>query len=215
MNNKIINTALVLLVMALTALATWWMDGHGSRPPQEKIQQAAADSASSAVKVPPALSPGTARGKSFTASARAPLTTLRTLAGDKIMLQDFEGKIILLNFWATWCTPCIAEWPQFIRLARALPDDVVILAVSIDDDKAKIAPFMKRYASAYAQHKNIMLFHDADKSVSQDLFQTVRVPETIIITPDMTMARKVAGLGLEWDSEDTITYLQALKNHQP
>ncbi len=193
MNSKTINSALLILVLALGALATWWMDGRAGRVKAHT----------------PLTAQETAPQKPL--YAEAPRATLRTLAGAEISLHQYRGKIVLLNFWATWCAPCIAEWRQFINLARAMPEEVVILAVSIDDDKAKIAPFMKRYAPTYRDYRNIVLFHDADKSVSQDLFQTVRVPETIIITPDMTMARKVAGLSLEWDSDDTQNYLRGLK----
>lgn len=194
MNSKIINIALVMVVLALTGLATLWLDQHRG------------------ASAPPGTSESVSQGS---ARAPAPNTTLRTLAGERIVLHNYKGKIVLLNFWATWCVPCIAEWPQFIKLAKALPEDVVILAVSIDDDKAKIAPFMKRYAKSYAQHKNIVLLHDTDKSVSQDLFQTVRVPETVIIAPDMTMARKVAGLSVEWDSAEMKDYLLRLKEIAP
>lgn len=193
MKDKTLNALLIVLTVALTLAATWWMDGRY-------------DSAS----ITP---PRVALSESATAPAPAPHVKLTKLNGQTVNLHDYAGKIVLLNFWATWCTPCIAEWPQFIRLARAMPDDLVILAVSIDDDKGKIAPFMKRYAGEYQEVANIALFHDADKSVSQDLFQTVRVPETIVITPEMTMARKVAGLGLVWDSEDTKTYLRSLKKN--
>lgn len=191
MNSKIINSALAVSVLGATLAATWLMDGHQgvitATPPSAAMTQA--DSI---------------------AMEAAPHVILTALDGTTTPLHDYEGKIILLNFWATWCTPCIAEWPQFIKLAQAMPDELVILTVSIDDEKAKIAPFMTRYARHYRDAANIRLFHDADKSVSQDLFQTVRVPETLIITPKMTMARKVAGLSLEWDSEDTKKYLRSL-----
>ncbi len=191
MNSKIINGALAVMVIAATLAATWLMDGHKG-----------------VITATPPSAPITDKTNSILESA--PHVTLTALDGTRVQLHDFEGKIILLNFWATWCMPCIAEWPQFIKLAQAMPDDLVILTVSIDDDKTKIEPFMKRYAGNYRDAANIKLFHDADKSVSQDLFQTVRVPETVVITPEMTMARKVAGLSLEWDSDDTKTYLRSL-----
>lgn len=191
MNSKIINIALAVVVLGSTLGVTWLMDGHQgviTATPPSAMTKPSEDAA----------------------SEPAPRVTLTALDGKTAALYDYKGKIILLNFWATWCTPCIAEWPQFIRLAQAMPDELVILTISIDDDKAKIAPFMKRYAAHYREAANIKLFHDADKSVSQDLFQTVRVPETVIITPNMTMARKVAGLSLEWDSIDTKKYLRSL-----
>lgn len=191
MNSKIINSALAVSVLGATLAATWLMDGHQgvitATPPSAAVTQT-----------------------DNIVMEAAPPVTLTALDGTTTPLHDYEGKIVLLNFWATWCTPCIAEWPQFIKLAQAMPDELVILTVSIDDEKAKIAPFMARYAPHYRDVANIKLFHDGDKSVSQDLFQTVRVPETVIITPQMTMARKVAGLSLEWDSEDTKKYLRSL-----
>ena len=184
-----LNTVLVIIVIALTLGATWWMDGYRGVAQNTK----AAPAGNERVHEP------------------APDITLTDMNGKPVRLHDYKGKIVLLNFWATWCTPCIAEFPQFIRLAQAMPDDLVILAVSIDDDKASIGKFLKRHVPGYATAKNVQIFWDHDKSVSQDLFQTVRVPETIIITPDMMMARKVAGLSIKWDSEETKKYLSGLK----
>jgi thiol-disulfide isomerase/thioredoxin len=157
-------------------------------------------------------STGTPPAETKAAYEPAPDIILTDMNGKPVRLYDYKGKIVLLNFWATWCTPCIAEFPQFIKLAQAMPDDLVILAVSIEDDKVSIGKFLKRHVPGYAAAKNVQLFWDHDKSVSQDLFQTVRVPETIVITPEMMMARKVAGLSIEWDSEETKKYLSGLKN---
>ena len=183
------NVIIAIVVIMLTLAATWMIDGHRGvimAPAPQKIIQA----------------------KTYEA---APEVTFTDLNGKAVTLQDYRGKIVLLNFWATWCAPCIAEFPQFINLAQAMPDDVVILAVSIDEDKANIGTFLKKYAPEYATTKNLKLLWDEDKSISQDLFQTVRVPETIIITPNMMMARKVAGLSIEWDSDETKKYLADLK----
>ncbi len=187
--HKGLNAALAIIVIALTLSATWLMDGQRS------------------VQLSTTLTPA---AEAVTHEA-APDITLTTLEGKPVKLHDYKGKIILLNFWATWCTPCIAEFPQFMRLAKAMPNDLVILAVSIDDDKAAIGKFMKRHVPDHVSAKNVQLFWDHDKSVSQDLFQTVRVPETIIITPQMMMTRKVAGLSIEWDSDETKKYLAGLK----
>lgn len=194
MNSKSFNILLIIAVLAATLVATWLMDGHRGNISTASHSAVAAQTDEITAEI-------------------APSVTLTALDGAKIPLHDYKGKIILLNFWATWCAPCIAEWPQFIKLAQMMPDDLVILAVSIDDDKGKIAPFLKRYAANYRKVPNIKLLHDADKSVSQDLFQTVRVPETVIITPTMKMTRKVAGLDLKWDSDDTKNYLRSLQKN--
>jgi len=187
--HRIVNAGLVMTAIILTLGVTWLMDGHNgiSRMNQENTPVSETRQ-----------------------HEQAPDIILTALNNDKIRLYDYKGKIVLLNFWATWCTPCIVEFQQFIKLALMMPDDLVILAVSVDDDKANIGKFLKRHVPDHEQAKNVQIFWDQDKSISQDLFQTVRVPETIIIAPDMTMARKVAGLSIQWDSEETKNYLSSL-----
>jgi thiol-disulfide isomerase/thioredoxin len=72
---------------------------------------------------PPRLPPVTGRAADF---------TVTDLAGRPVRLSDYRGKVVLLNFWATWCSPCIAELPTLIDLARRRPDRFVILGVSAD-----------------------------------------------------------------------------------
>lgn len=76
----------------------------------------------------------------------APEFTLQDRAGQPVSLADLRGKFVVLNFWATWCEPCIREWPQLDRLAERLEhrDDVVIVAVSVDQDQTLVAPFLAR-----------------------------------------------------------------------
>lgn len=187
--HKSLNAFLVATALALTLLATWYIDGRAR-------VDAVADSTESA--------------KTHTEKIAPPIMLI-PLEGNPVALHDYQGKVVLLNFWATWCTPCIAEFAQFQKLAKQMPDDLVILAVSIDERRGDIDKFIRRHLPALNQAPNLMLFHDAQQEISQDLFQTIRVPETIIIDPEMKMARKVAGLSFTWDSPETIAYLSALK----
>ncbi|WP_434423565.1 peroxiredoxin family protein [Nannocystis pusilla] len=79
-------------------------------------------------------------------SGPAPEFSLQDRAGQTVNLADLRGKFVVINFWATWCEPCIREWPQLDRLAERLADrdDVVILAVSVDQDQSLVAPFLAR-----------------------------------------------------------------------
>lgn len=76
----------------------------------------------------------------------APEFALQDLAGQSVDLQSLRGKFVVVNFWATWCEPCIREWPQLDRLAERLSgrDDVVVLAISVDQDQSLVAPFLAR-----------------------------------------------------------------------
>jgi peroxiredoxin len=72
--------------------------------------------------------------------------SVQDLAGNPVSLKDYRGKFVILNFWATWCEPCTQEWPELDQLAQRLGDrdDVVILAVSVDEEREAIDPFLKR-----------------------------------------------------------------------
>lgn len=79
-------------------------------------------------------------------SGPAPEFVAEALDGAKVDLAGLRGKFLVINFWATWCEPCIREWPQLERLAERLAgrDDVVVLAISVDQDRSLVAPFLAR-----------------------------------------------------------------------
>lgn len=71
---------------------------------------------------------------------------LTDLAGNPTKLSDHEGKLILLNFWATWCVPCVAEMPSLIRLSQKMEGKpFVIVAVNGDGEKGLVEKFVKKY----------------------------------------------------------------------
>lgn len=193
--HKKLNALIALALILATLVFTWVMDDH--RAPIMAT----------------ATKPVTSAEPSQTQETLPVGLILKDRESKSYSLADFDDKVILLNFWATWCTPCIAEFGQFVNLARQMPDDLVILAVSIDDKKERIEPFLRKYVKEYGSIPNLYILWDEDKSVSQDMFQTIRVPETLVITPDKKIARKIAGLSLKWDSEETIHYLTGIKSN--
>jgi peroxiredoxin len=76
----------------------------------------------------------------------APVFSLPTLSQQSVNLREFRGSLVLLNFWATWCPPCVAEMPEFEKLYQELkPGRFVVLAVSIDTQGQKVvAPFWEK-----------------------------------------------------------------------
>lgn len=108
-----------------------------------------------------------------------PDVVVQDLEGNEVRLSDFRGKTVVLNFWATWCPPCITEWPQVHQLAERLADrdDVVVVALSIDDDREVIRPFLDKMAMG---ETHAVVLWDPSKSVHTQ-FGTEKLPDTYVI----------------------------------
>jgi len=127
----------------------------------------------------------------------APLETFAALGGTRVRLADFKGRVVLLNFWATWCAPCIREMPSLDRLQAALKDrDLAVLAVSIDRGGAKvIRPFAKRLGL-----EHLGLYHD-DKGALFRAFGVTGLPTTFLIDPRGQIVGAYPGPA-EWDGPE-------------
>ena len=118
-----------------------------------------------------------------------------------IRLSQFRGKIVLLNFWATWCAPCIDELPSLQALQRERPD-IQVLAVSIDDDPEAYRAFLKQY--------DISLLAVRNGSQGANLkYGSVRVPETFIVDRNGMIRRKFIG-AQQWTNPEITAYLAKL-----
>lgn len=106
---------------------------------------------------------------------KAPGFTLSNTDGKQVKLSDFRGKIVILNFWATWCPPCREEIPGFVKLQKEYKNDLVILGVSLDTgSKGDVVPFMKKFKMNYP-----VLFGSTE--VVRDYGGIQSIPTTFII----------------------------------
>ncbi len=112
-------------------------------------------------------------------SGPAPAFTVKDLAGNDVSLSDFRGKFVVLNFWATWCEPCITEWPQLARLAErfAERDDVVVLAVSVDKSVDDVHGFLNRMQ---LQDSGVQVLWDPEEKLNK-LYGSEKLPDTYFI----------------------------------
>ena len=119
-----------------------------------------------------------------------------------VSLHDFKGKPVLLNFWATYCGPCVEEMPSLVQLQRKMGDRITVVAVSEDSDEEAYHQFLKTY--------KIDLLTVRDKSLkSKDLYQTTGIPETFVIDASGRIRRKFVG-SENWTKPDIIDYLNKL-----
>ncbi len=119
-----------------------------------------------------------------------------------VALKDLRGKVVVLNFWATWCPPCVEEMPSLVRMQEQLKDKVTVLAVSVDEDDRAYRSFIKKYNIA------LLTVRDAQQK-SNELYGSFRFPETYIIDRDGVLRRKFIG-PVDWTKPDILDYLQKL-----
>jgi len=118
-----------------------------------------------------------------------------------VHLASYRGKVVLLNFWASWCAPCIEETPSLLALHHQMPN-VVILGVSIDDDAAAYSSFLVQH------HIDFITVRDAQES-SPKLFHTDMWPETYLIDRKGVIRSKFVG-AQDWTSPEMKAMLKSL-----
>jgi peroxiredoxin len=121
----------------------------------------------------------------------------------KVALSDLRGKVVVLNFWASWCPPCVEETPSMVQMANRVKDKgVVVFGVSVDVDGDAYHKFLKDYKIEY------LTVRDAD-SKSSSLYGTFKFPETYIIDRNGTLRRKFIG-AVDWNSPEVMDFLTKL-----
>jgi cytochrome c biogenesis protein CcmG/thiol:disulfide interchange protein DsbE len=121
----------------------------------------------------------------------------------KVTLSDFRGQVVVLNFWATYCPPCIEETPSLVRLQRRLKDrGVVVVGVSWDADSDAYHQFLEK------QKIDFLTVRDADQKSSR-LYGTLKIPETYIIDRNGIVRRKFIS-SVDWSEPEILDFLNKL-----
>ena len=132
--------------------------------------------------------------------------TLTNMHGEQVSLSQYRGKVVILNFWATWCPPCREEMPSMERLYQKYKDQgLVILAVSADENgKKAVSQFLQKTPYSFP----ILL--DSD-NVAQNAYGVFRFPESFIIDRNGMVIKKIIG-GRDWLSGSTYELINFLLN---
>ncbi len=120
----------------------------------------------------------------------------------KISLHDLKGKPIVLNFWASWCPPCVHEMPSLTQLQRQMGRNITVLAVSVDEDEDAYHKFLRNHGV------DLLTVRDPEKR-SPNLYGTVMFPETYIIDASGRVRRKIVGEE-NFTGPDFVNYLNHL-----
>jgi peroxiredoxin len=136
----------------------------------------------------------------------APEFALQSVTGQTVRLSDYRGRFVVLNFWATWCPPCVQEASSLEQFHRrfmtATPQRVSVLTVSVDSDWLPVRRFSKEHSITFP----VLL--DAEQDVPHN-YGTFKYPETFIIDPSGIVRNKIIG-GYNWMSPEVLQYFDSL-----
>jgi cytochrome c biogenesis protein CcmG, thiol:disulfide interchange protein DsbE len=125
------------------------------------------------------------------------------LNGKPARLSELKGKVVLLNFWATWCPPCVDEAPSLNALQHRIePLGGTVLGVSVDDDEQAYEEFIKHYELSFPTYR------DTTKQIPLT-YGTTMYPDTYVIDRNGKLDRKIVG-PQDWGSREMTQYLDSL-----
>ena len=151
--------------------------------------------------------PSYRQGEASIAGKRADDFAL-TIDGRAQRLSDYRGKVVVLNFWASWCPPCVEEAPALNRLQRHIePNGGTILGVSIDEDPAAYEKFLKDFAVDFPTWRDPNVRDNKSKIALG--YGTSLIPETYVIDRQGKIARKLVS-AQQWDSPEMLAYFDAI-----
>jgi cytochrome c biogenesis protein CcmG, thiol:disulfide interchange protein DsbE len=117
-----------------------------------------------------------------------------------VKLSDYRGQVVVLNFWATWCPPCVQETPSLVQMQQRLKDKgIVVVGVSEDVDEAAYRRFLKSY------NMNLVTVRDP-AAKTKSLYGTVMIPETYVIDRKGILRRKFVS-SQDWNTPEIVDFL--------
>jgi thiol-disulfide isomerase/thioredoxin len=139
------------------------------------------------------------------ASKPAPELAFEDAAGNPLTLEDFRGKVVVLNLWATWCGPCRKEMPSLDRLqAKFGGDGVVVLPLSLD--RGELSRIQAFYDEVGIQ--NLQIYRDP-KGAASHVLGAFGLPTTVVLDRDGREVGRVLGPA-EWDGDEALATLRAV-----
>jgi len=132
-----------------------------------------------------------------------------SINGKPLHLSDYRGKVVVLNFWASYCQPCVEEAPSLNNLQRHIePRGGTILGISLDPEATGYEKFLKTYSVPYPTWRDTGLQQEGKSKIALD-YGTSLIPETYVIDRHGKLARKLVS-AQQWDSPEMLAYFDAI-----
>jgi thiol-disulfide isomerase/thioredoxin len=189
MGAGIVVTLFLLLLFVFYYMFAWWLPGGNVL--SRKKDSVRGKTLESRLEVP-----------SFPSTTLADYDwTVQSLDGQDFKMTEAKGKVVFLNFWATWCPPCVAEMPSIQRLHEKLKDDGIAFVCISNEEASKINQFVREKGFTFP----IYTMRGAPPAI----FKTRGIPSTFILSPDGKIAFKHVG-SAKWDDEKSIDFIKGL-----
>ena len=199
MNKK--NASIAATLVVVIGVGSWLTDGWDLLPRQDSGQETGT---TSDIKLVGQVE----RFQLATTATQKTDVSWFDMAGEKVSLSDFEGRIVLINFWATWCAPCLQELPGVNRLqAKLASNDFTVVAINIDRDGKNKAPITAKKLGLDA----LDLYID-ERSMSARKFGVRGMPTTVLLDRKGRLIGRFEG-GAEWDQPESVALLQYFIDH--
>ena len=187
--------SLVLAVMIIAALAFYSLKGNLSQ--KEQSPAAVVEDSTNKLRLEIPKTP-----------TAAPDFELKDPAGKQLSLKELRGKVVFLNFWATWCPPCIEEMPAMEKLHQELQKDgLVILAVNFQEGPERVKEFLAKHNLTFTA------LLDRDGKVSE-LYQAWALPVSVMINKRGEIAARAMG-SKDWHSAEARQFFKQLLAEEP
>lgn len=183
-------TIFVILVLVLYYAFSWWLPGANILSKKETGDRG--KTLERRLEVP-----------SFPSTTLADYDwTVQSLDGQDFRMADAKGKVVFLNFWATWCSPCVAEMPSIQQLHEKLRDQGVVFVCVSNEEASKVIRFANEKGFTFP----IYTMRGAPPAV----FKARGIPATFILSPDGKIAFQHVG-SAKWDDEKSVDFIKGLK----
>ena len=147
-------------------------------------------------------------GSALRLGERAPDFELLSESGQTIRLSDFRGQFLVLNFWASWCPPCVEEIPSLVRFQDHFASrGLVVLGISVDENRSAYEQFLQKAG------RHFLTARDAEGKIPRD-YGTIKLPETYLIDARGKVVEKIVG-AIDWMEPPVLAHVEGLLHNAP